>query len=330
MLQLADTLRRFEKTKVAVIGDVMLDRYIIGNVSRISPEAPIPVVEVKNGFNTPGGAGNTAANIKSLGGDVKLVGVIGKDYNGKLLKSILVKSGISVKGLVESPLRITTCKDRIVAHKQQLLRLDHEDSSYISKSIEAQFAKIAGSMIRESDIVVVSDYAKGVITKDLMPYFISLAHSAHKLLIVDPRPQNKPFYKNCDFITPNLSEARAMVGNIDDYKDLGKRLMRELNSNVLLTKGEHGMSLFTRKDSKTFLWEDFDVLSKDVYDVTGAGDTVVAAFALSLASGASYREAAMIANYAAGIVVSKFGSATTTRDELLKVMINYNKNSSKT
>jgi len=330
MSKLVDTLSKFEKRKVAVIGDIMLDRYIIGDASRISPEAPVPVVKVKNGFYSPGGAGNTVVNIRSLGGEAHLIGVVGKDYSGRILKDVLEKRGVNLSGLVESSLRKTTRKDRIIAHKQQVVRIDYEQDDYISKNLEEQVVKAVDNIVKDCDVVVVSDYAKGTVTKDLMSYLIPLVHSANKHIIIDPKPDHKSFYKGCDFITPNVSEAKDMVGKFDDYRQLGRKLMKDISCNVLLTKGEHGMSLFTRQGTRAFLCEDFDAVTKDVYDVTGAGDTVVAAFALGLAAGASYEEAAKIANYAAGIVVGKFGSATTTREEILKVMGNYNKNNSKT
>jgi D-beta-D-heptose 7-phosphate kinase/D-beta-D-heptose 1-phosphate adenosyltransferase len=323
MSNLVDIVNGFEKKKIAVVGDIMLDRYIFGDVTRISPEAPIQIVDVKKTVYAPGGAGNTASNITSLGGRAYLVGVVGADYNGRELRDSLRVRGVDTDGLVESNLRQTTLKERVVAHKQQLIRLDHEDKVYISKIQEEKVAKKIEELVGECDIVVVSDYAKGLITKDVMSYLIQLAKSANKHLIVDPRPKHKLFYKGCDFITPNISEAKAMVGDIDDYTRLGRKLMRELDCNVLLTKGDEGMSLLTKAGSRAFNCEDFKAISKDVYDVTGAGDTVVAAFALSLAAGASYGEAAEISNYAAGIVVRKFGAATTNKDELFKTINEY-------
>ncbi len=322
MSSFVDIVNGFEKKKVAVIGDVMLDEYVFGDVSRISPEAPIPIVKVNRNVYSPGGASNTAVNIKSLGGEAYLIGLVGNDYNGRMLKEILQNSGINIHGLVESSLRKTTLKTRIVAHKQQLIRLDNEEDDYLNHILEGQIIAVVERVIRDCDIVVVSDYAKGVVSKNLMSHLVPLVRSANKTLIIDPRPQNKSFYKGCDFITPNLSEAKAMVGPHEDYKEIGKKLLEEFNCNVLLTRGEHGMSLFTKSTSMDFSCEDFDAITKEVYDVTGAGDTVVAALALSLAAGASYAEAVEISNHAAGIVVGKFGSATISRGELIKALNN--------
>lgn len=314
-MSLVDIISSFSGKKVVVIGDVILDKYTKGVVSRISPEAPVQIVEVIEEVYVPGGSGNTACNITSLGGHAYLVGVVGDDSNSSILRKTLSERGVNTEGLVTDKPRPTTLKERVVASKQHIIRIDREVKDPINGGVEEKLRGNISRLVADCDVVVVSDYAKGVVTKSIMSHTIPLAGSEKKYVIVDPRPKNKLLYKNCDFITPNISEAVGMVGDYD-HATLGDKLRGELNSNVLLTKGELGMSLFL-KDSSRF---DFEVVAKDVFDVTGAGDTVVAAFALSLAAGASYREAAEISNYAAGIVVGKFGSATTTQSELVSLV----------
>lgn len=328
-MSLVDVVNNFQGRKVLVAGDVMLDKYSYGDSTRVSPEAPVLIVKVEREVYIPGGAGNTASNITSLGGKAYLVGVVGKDNEKDVLINALKKRGVNVNGVVVDNSRPTTLKERIVAQNQQVVRRDREVDYCISCDFEGVLLGKIESLISKCDVVVVSDYAKGVITKDLMACIIPLVRSANKYIVIDPRPKNVSLYKGCDVITPNLVEAKAMVGEanvrdvlLNDEGFIGINLCDKLNCNVLLTLGERGMTFF-EKIGNEYKESHMHTITKGVHDVTGAGDTVVAAFALALASGAGYVDAAKISNYAAGIVVGKFGTATTTREELIDVIKNY-------
>jgi len=320
MSNLIDIVDNFKNKNVLVIGDVMLDSYVFGKVTRISPEAPIPIVDVEDDktMNIPGGAANTASNIKSLGGEVYLVGITGVDNDADLLNNALRARRISLDGLVDCPDKPTTVKTRIVADQQQVVRMDREKRGYIDDYHARVICDRFNDTIDSCNVVVVSDYAKGVITPYVMDNILKVSRMHNTPVIVDPRPQNMDSYKNCDIITPNIAEAEGMVGKFD-MATLCIKILSKLNCNVLLTKGKEGMTLCT----KNMVYTDFDAITKGVRDVTGAGDTVAAALALSLAAGASYEQAAEISNYAAGIVVGKFGTTTTTREELINVIKNY-------
>ncbi|MEK6820701.1 MAG: PfkB family carbohydrate kinase, partial [Nanoarchaeota archaeon] len=293
-------LDNFSKIKVAVIGDVMLDRYVIGPVHRLSPEAPVPLVKQEKDFFTLGGAANTAANIESLGGKVFLFGYVAEDAEAEALREELNAKRIQHK--LFSCLDCTTLKTRIIGDKQQIVRIDREVEAKASSMLEERLLEEVFSI--NPDILVASDYGKGVLSTYL---FSSLKERAKKRgirIIVDPRPQNKDNYREVYLVTPNLKEAEDMTG-LKEPEEIGRRLQKELGSNVLLTRGPEGMSLF--EGDKIVNIPTFAI---EVYDVTGAGDTVVAVSALSIASGVSLEEAAILANHAAGIVVSRIGTAT--------------------
>jgi rfaE bifunctional protein kinase chain/domain len=319
MGNLADIVGNFEKKKVLVLGDVMLDKYVFGDASRISPEAPVPVVKVNKKVYGSGGSGNTAANITSLGGEAYLVSVVGDDYNGRALLDVLKNRGVDVGGVVQSSLRPTTVKERVIAQSQQIVRVDEEIDDYVSEIFEEKMIHNLRSLVGNVDVVVVSDYAKGVVTKNVMEDLIKNAKLHGKPVIVDPKPKNKSFYTGCDLITPNLSEAKAMVDGFGDLSHLCLKIRDQLDCNVLLTLGERGMKLL---DKKGFEYN-FDAVTKGVHDVTGAGDTATAVLALAIASGAAHDKAAQLANYAAGIVVRKIGAATTTKEELIDFIKEY-------
>ncbi len=310
----------FEKKKVLVLGDVMLDKYVFGKAVRISPEAPIPVVKVERRLYAPGGAGNTAANITSFGANAYLVSIVGDDINGRMLVDALKSKNVDVSGIITSHLRPTTVKERVVAQNQQVVRLDDEVDDYLGAATEKGIIHKLKDLVPSCSAIVVSDYAKGVVTENIMMALHSYA-SANKIpIIIDPKPRNKISYKGCEIIMPNISEAKAMVNG--DYKDLSQlclKLREELDCNVLLTMGEHGMKLL-KKDGLEY---NFDAATKGVHDVTGAGDTATAVLTLSLVAGASHEKAAELANYAAGIVVRKFGAATTDKNELLHFISDY-------
>lgn len=298
----------------------MSDEYIWGSVSRLSPEAPVPVVEVKSESVRLGGAGNVAANIRSLGGTPILVGVVGNDPPGKRLVDQLEAAGIKSDGVVVDRTRPTTIKTRVVAGSQQVVRFDRESSMDLSKDATERLLAFVVEHLRMVDGVVISDYAKGVISKRVTQGIFPLARRQRKVIVVDPKVHHLHLYKGATVVTPNHHEAAAFarVPPSDDRHllEVGSTLQQKLGASaVLVTRGEQGMSLF--EDGRV---THIPTAAKEVYDVTGAGDTVIAALGLALASGATLREAAVIANHAAGVVVGKVGTATVNLQELLNAL----------
>jgi len=314
MEKLLKILNNFTGKNILVVGDVMLDKYIQGKVERISPEAPVPVVHVQEEEFRLGGAANVAMNIKDLGGTAMLVGVVGKDLSAKILKKKLRKEKI-LHALVTDISRPTIEKVRILAHDQQLARLDYEDSAKISSFIERGVIKKIKEFLPNAEAVVVSDYAKGVITAKIM----KVLRLSKKMILVDPKPKNKNLYKKVDFVTPNHKEAAEMAGleekTENDLKQIGKKLVRELSAHIFITRGDKGIAYFNR--TRSFF---VPAQAKEIFDVTGAGDTAIATLAISLIAGANPREAAILANQAGGIVVGKLGAATVTIPEIKKAL----------
>lgn len=310
-------ISHFSKKNILVIGDIILDHYIFGKVERISPEAPVPVVWAREEKFFCGGAANVGLNITSLEGRCSLCGVLGKDHFGRSLYQLIKKGNINPSLIIKDNLRPTTLKSRIVAGHQQVVRVDWESTQEISLSFNK---KITSSLVKNIDnfhSVIIEDYGKGLITPFLLKEIVEICRKKKKMVIVDPKEEHFDYYYNTTALTPNLREAETAAGmKIKSKKDLslaGEIIMDKLHLNCLLiTLGEEGMELFTKE--KQFHIPTF---AHEVFDVTGAGDTVVAVFTLSLASGASFLEAAYLANYAAGIVVGKLGTATVTRKELL-------------
>lgn len=315
---LLDIIKQFNKQKVLVVGDIMADKYLWGEVERVSPEAPVPVVHVKEETISPGGAANLANNVAALGATVHLAGLIGDDSAGTQLLEACLDSDISTKAIIVDKNKPTTQKIRVLGQNQQLIRLDYEDTTIISADAAQTLAKKVIELIAEADIVVLSDYQKGTLTKDLVRQIIKTAKDSNKVIIADTKSEDCTFYKGVDLITPNNKEASLMTATTgadqDSIVKMGERLVSELNCNVLITRASEGMSLF-EKNGKVL---HFPTQARDVFDVSGAGDTVVAAAALALASSATYEEAALIANKAAAIQVSKLATATVSQKELLK------------
>lgn len=308
-------VENFKDKNILVVGDIVLDRYIFGEVKRISPEAPIPIIEVKKENLILGAAANTANNITSLGANPILVGTLGKDLFGKITKRLLKKSKIETKYLLEISTKHTFLKERIVAQNQQLLRIDREDTSYINSHQENQILSTIQDQIKKIDALALCDYAKGTLTKNLIKNIIDLSNKHKKTVIVDPRLKHTEFYKNATIVKPNQKEALEMA-NLKEHDSLiqaGKILVKNLNSNIIITRGQDGMSLFS-KDSKILHIPTF---ARQVYDVSGAGDTTTAALTLALSCGASLKDAMIVSNHAAGVVVRKFGTATVSKKELL-------------
>ena len=307
----------FKKKNILVIGDLVLDHYIWGLVERISPEAPVPVVDVKEENYSLGGAANVAANIASLGGKVTVVGVRGDDIYGEELVSLLKKRGADTTGIFKGK-RPTTVKTRVIAHNQQVVRFDREDRKRLDERIFKKMQAFLTSFDEKWDGVIVSDYKKGVISEKTMGFITKTFRKRGLFLSVDPKVGHFSLYRGVSLITPNTKEASDGAGiEIKDERSLlkaGERLLRRLRCNaVLITRGEHGMSLFQR-DSVFHI----PTVARSVFDVTGAGDTVIAATTLAYASGADLMDAAIIANHAAGIVIGQVGTATATPEEIIQ------------
>lgn len=307
-------LRLFRNKHILVIGDIILDRYIWGKVNRISPEAPVPIVEVTDDSFLLGGAANVANNIVSLGGSATVAGVIGKDRAGEVVTDLLRERKIELALFEDS--RPTTIKTRVIAHNQQVVRFDKEDKSTISGKVLKRILGYLRTSLRNFDAVILSDYKKGVISGALVSELLRITRPYKKFIAVDPKVGHFHLYKGVSIITPNLSEASHGSGiEISDENSLiraGKTLLRKLSCKaVLITRGEEGMSLFAN-DRITHI----PTVARHVYDVTGAGDTVIATFTLAHAAGATLEESALIANHAAGIVVGEVGTASVTPDRL--------------
>ncbi len=304
---------------IIILGDLMMDRYMWGEVNRISPEAPVPVVEVRNETLLLGGAANVAVNISKLGDEPYLVGVVGNDLRSETFNILLGDNGIRSDGIVMHNGRPTTIKTRIIAHNQQVVRADHETTDEIERETEEDIYKKIVEKIDEARGLIISDYGKGVITKGLLEKVIALCREKNVFVAVDPKDVNFKSYKRVSVITPNHHEAGFAYGkrirNEDDLKEVGWGLLKILDAeSLLITRGAEGMALFEKNGSLTFL----PTAARKVYDVTGAGDTVISAFVSAMAAGAALPEAAYISNQAAGIVVGEIGTAQATKESLIK------------
>ena len=316
-------LDRMAGQTIAIIGDIMLDEYMWGTVDRISPEAPVPVVNLTGQSTTPGGAANVAGNVFGLGDVPLLIGVVGNDNAGEMIDWLLREKGIKTESLIYDSQRPTTVKTRIIAHNQQVVRADREIKDDISKEIQDRV--MATLMDDVSDIkgLIISDYGKGVITKTLLKRIIEFCLKEDIFVAVDPKDINFPRYKKVSLITPNHHEAGFAYGMriIDEetLKTVGFGLMERLETDsILITRGEKGMALFQTGKEMILI----PTLAKKVYDVTGAGDTVIASFVSAMAAGATLEEATIIANHAAGVVVGEVGTAVITRESLKEAFEN--------
>ncbi len=314
-------IQRFPNTSVLVVGDLILDHYVMGRVSRISPEAPVPVVHVDSESLRLGGAANVYNNIIALGGKAHLCGVIGADESGRLLMKELGNTNGAVGGIVVDRDRPTTRKSRVIAHNQQIVRYDIEGRSELKASLRHKILQYMESRLRTLSCVVVSDYAKGVVSASLMSEITRLAALRKVPVIVDPKVEHFNFYKGVTVITPNHLEATQASGvHGDDNRaidEAGAVIRQRLSCrSVLITRGEKGMSLYEGDSTSWHL----PTKARQVYDVTGAGDTVISTLALALSAGASIKHGAILANYAAGIVVGMVGTATVTPKQLSEAL----------
>jgi D-beta-D-heptose 7-phosphate kinase/D-beta-D-heptose 1-phosphate adenosyltransferase len=313
-------LNRFRRIRTLVIGDLMLDRYIWGGVQRISPEAPIPIVRVTKESLHAGGAANVVANLRALGGQVTTCGVVGRDHDGAQLLQELSAMGSDTTGVVVSRAAQTISKTRIIAHNQQVVRLDREQDD-VDGRLRPRLRAFLARAIDQFNVVVVSDYGKGTIDAETLALLTELRNKHHFLYLIDPKRRNFPYYREASLVKPNLEEAGLATGleirGEEELRQAGARLLQLWQAEaVLVSRGAEGMSLFKRGGHL----QHFPATAREVFDVTGAGDTVLATCALALGAGASLEEATILANHAAGVVVGKVGAASVSPQELRAVL----------
>ena len=318
-----DFIGRFPSCRLLVVGDIMLDEYVWGNVKRISPEAPVPVVDVMRDTRAVGGAANVAVNIASLGAGVQVAGLVGADPAGREIAYMLKKRGIGVSGLVTDPKRPTTVKTRVIAHQQQVVRVDREKKDPPTERARGTLRDRVLAAIERADGVVLSDYRKGAISRELVEEVVVAARKRRTFVAVDPKQTDFTFYRGCSLITPNRAEAEAALGGRELPGDLeiwegGKALLRKTGASaILITRGEEGMSLVERGRRSIF---HIPAQGRQVFDVTGAGDTVIGTLAAGMGVGATLRDAALLANVAAGVVVGEVGTAPITVEKLTRAL----------
>ncbi len=319
--KLKEALKKLKGKKVLVVGDVIVDEFLFGEVARISPEAPVPIVELKRKLFLPGGSANTANNIKSLGGTPFLVGLIGKDQTAEELKKVLKERGIDSSFLIVSNHRPTILKTRVVAHSQQVVRVDRENKESLSPAEEKEILKKVTEIISKVDAILISDYEKGVVSVPVAQLAVKESKKKGKPLIVDTKKRDFKIFKGATALTPNKSELEKMSSlparNEEEIKKAARSLLRRGNLKaVLVTRAEEGMSLFEFQKRPYHV----KAVSAQVHDVTGAGDTVAAVFSLSLAAGLDFKLSTRLANLAAGVVVRKVGTATCQPEEILTLL----------
>ena len=298
----------FKGKRIAIVGDLMVDRYFWGSVSRVSPEAPVPVVDVTSESTRLGGAANVANNIQALGGTPLLVGIVGDDYAGTLLRRLMKEQGLVTDGIITDSSRPTTTKSRVIAHGQHVVRIDHEWRMDCNGDVEKRVLDAVRNHIAEIDGVIIEDYNKGVVTKRVIQGTIDFARKNNRVVAVDPKFENFYEYRNVTVFKPNRRETEEVLGGRlrthDDLLKAGERMLKELGAeNILLTRGEEGMTLFESNGNVTHL----ESTASHVEDVSGAGDTVIATLTMALTAGGSIHEAATLANCAAGVVVGSVG-----------------------
>lgn len=318
-----EIIANFSQAGVLVVGDVMVDHFIWGNVSRISPEAPVPVVDVQKDSILLGGCANVLNNIYAMGGNVYVAGVIGSDNIGEKLLTELSGKKIETSGIVVEKNRPTTLKTRIVAHGQQMVRFDKENRNPIPPSSINKILEYVKSLRKKIGAIVISDYNKGVVSRELIQGIKKIINGANIFICLDPKQSNFSIYKGAHVITPNHYEVQRAAGveitNANDINRLSEFLLKKYAfPAILVTRGEEGMSLF--ENGRKIIHTHFPAQAKEVYDVTGAGDTVIGILALGLAAEANIKEATCLANMAAGIVVEKIGTATVSQKELIEVL----------
>lgn len=312
---LAKKIDKFIGSRILVIGDIIVDEFIWGKVERVSPEAPVPIVNIERESLMLGGAGNVAHNIISLGGNATVCGVIGSDSTGWRLREMLINASSPTDYIIIDEGRPTTVKTRVVAHSQQVVRVDREITDPINSNYTKKILEALTDQLPVIHAVIVADYGKGVVTQELMDGIRSII-SDDLILAIDPKVQNIDLYKRATLITPNSYEAKLMTGT-NDIEEAGQLLLNKLECElVLITRGEKGMTLF--KDDQTI---QIPTIARKVFDVSGAGDTVISTFTLSLVAGLDPEQAAILANIAAGLVVAEVGTAAISTTRLKEFLL---------
>ena len=322
-LRVDEIVSAFPGKAILVLGDAMLDEFIWGKVARISPEAPVPVVEVVDQTYRLGGSANVAANIRALDGDAIPIGVMGNDSAADRIETLLNESGIETRGILRAD-RPTTLKTRIIAHSQQVVRTDRESRKPLPPEMNRELARRFEDYLPRAAALVVSDYDKGVVNRELLAEILPRARAANVPIYLDPKVHHADYYRPITLITPNHREAELLTGIVIDseaaLEEAGRKLLQRFECEyALITRGEEGMSLFDVAGS-----HHLPTFAREVFDVTGAGDTVIATLALARAAGATMEEAALLANHAAGVVVAKVGTATASRAELCALYVGEN------
>jgi D-glycero-beta-D-manno-heptose-7-phosphate kinase len=317
---------RFNGLKIAIVGDMMLDSYFRGDVKRISPEAPVPVVEVENEFYRFGGAANCALNVLRLGGEPLPIGVIGNDNDGTIFRSLITETNISSDGIIVDDTRPTTAKTRVIARSQHVVRIDKESKQYLNKEIQKKLFGFIEENIRKLDGIILQDYNKGVMTPWLIEKIIDLANSKKILITVDPKFNNFFAYKNVTVFKPNKKDAEDVLGmkikNDEDITTAGSKLLEKLNAkNILLTLGEIGIAVFEKDKPEKRM----PTKARRVADVSGAGDTVISTLTMALAADTDIYEASYLANYAGGLVCEEVGIVPIDKEKLFKTITAENK-----
>jgi rfaE bifunctional protein kinase chain/domain len=324
-IEYTETIKAFEKQRILVVGDVMLDRYVTGIVSRISPEAPVPVVQVRDEQARPGGAANVALNIKSLGGQVVMAGLVGQDQPAAELLMLLSGNDIDGAGIVSGPSRRTTVKTRVVAERQQIVRIDTEESDKVDEEHHALFCERLDTLFEGVTGIIIEDYGKGVVSQEVVNTVLKGAREQEIPVALDPNYNHRLDFTSLELATPNYVEACAAAavpavplsqdpGDTATLRLVAEKLLEAWHCHLLIiTLGPHGMYLVSEQEEPEII----PTRAQEVFDVSGAGDTVIAAATLALACGADKRASAILANHAAGVVVGKLGTATCDADELL-------------
>ncbi len=310
--------------RIAVLGDFMLDRYFWGSVTRISPEAPVPVVEIESETEHLGGAANVANNIAALGARPFPLGVIGKDGSGERLLKLVENAGFPYEGLLEDASRPTTIKTRVIAHSQHVVRTDRESRRHLSAELQEALLSHLQNIMRPLDAILIEDYNKGVIAQPFLSKVIELARDHNCIVTVDPKFDHFLEYQRVTVFKPNRKETEEVLGlklaSSDDVNRAGEILLKRLQcDNVLITLGELGMALFRQEGSRHLI----PTQARRVHDVSGAGDTVIATLTAALASGADILEAATLANYAAGVVVGEVGAVPIDKQKLIEAVADH-------
>ncbi len=320
--RLKEIFKNLKGKKVAIIGDLMLDRYFWGTVTRISPEAPVPIVEIESESNRLGGAANVANNIKSLGGIPMLLGILGNDQSGKNFLEICKQQNLDTSGIISDDDRPTTVKTRVIAHSQHVVRIDRESKIEAPNSLQQKLLQILESNISTIDAIIIEDYNKGVVGKEIISGAVKISKKYDKIITIDPKFNNFFEYKNVTVFKPNRKETEEALGIklSDDHalEDAGKQLLETLQAeHVIITRGEYGMAVFGRNGS----FKNIQTTARSVLDVSGAGDTVISTLTMAMTSGADILEAALLANTAGGIVCGEVGIVPIDKNELYQTLL---------